>query len=252
MRRLFSLVLAAALLFAVLPASVSASPGSCALADNGNYKIWVGKGIADVVPAASYFDYVGGEVTVRDLNSCGSTAKFTSMGSFVMAANLQTSSGGIIQMGYGKFGGAATLQFFWVNGNNGAPIVLTGFEAPQLNHVYRMTMSRASNGDKVYSIQDLTDGQAAYTWTRPGWLSGFTTAWWACETLDNFSEHGVTAGESPFYLNQMSYSGNTSSTVYYRSGLTNANVAYDFVTSTHHGYISGTVVGGDTFNCYTD
>lgn len=244
-----TLVMSAALALAVVGPAAAHTPTGCIAASKTNHQMWVGRDISQV--SGNYFDLVRGNVRIQDLDPCVGDGLTDGKGSFVLAANLQTTGTGVVQLGYGQFGTSNPLKFYWVNGNGGQANTATWAENPAIGHTYTLSIEKTASNTIKYIVSDLTDGsQQSYTASN-SWLS-FSLAWWGYETLDTQSQHGVTTGENPNRLHYMGYSTDTVSSWSYRSSLTSGDIAKNWVDANHYGAIGTLNVTGDTFNGYTN
>ncbi len=225
------------------------------MASHGYYQLTLNKFASDV--GGSYFDLVRGDLTIRNLDICvGGSAG--NGGSFVLAANIESSAGFATQLGYGQEAGSGSLFFFYARGNPPDEIKWSTTYLPVVGDRYRFSITRVSGDgglpDTVFKIQNLDAGGSSSK-VFSGWPSGLNHAWWGAETHDSFSAHGVPAGQANQNVAYMGYSPNNSSTISYRSGLTCSDVFKNFVwdgSSDHtgcngfrHGHVGNWVYGGD-------
>lgn len=234
------------------PSAVAAA-GLCSLAQHGNFHIAANK-FADEV-GASYFDLVRGDLTVRSLDVCVGSGNGAT---YVLAANIETASGTIVQLGYGQQAGFAGRSFYYAHGTPDAIEWPNSSYLPVVGNRYRFSITRFLEPggvvDTIYKIQDLDAGTSSSI-EFSGWYSGLNHAWWGAETGDSASAHGVPAGSSNQNLAYMGYSPNTNGTIYYRSGLTCSDIFKNFswdgstngnaCAGTRHGHVGNWVYGGD-------
>lgn len=235
----------------VLPVPAEAA-GLCSLAEHGNFHIVVNK-FADEV-GATYFDLVRGDLTVRSLDVCVGSGNGST---YILAANIETAGGQIIQVGYGQISGFIGRRFYYAFGSADAIEWPDSSFLPVVGDRYRFSITRLVEpggiADTVFKIQNL-DHPATSTVERAGWYSGLNHAWWGAETEDSASAHGVLVGQANQNLAYMGYSPNTSGSVYYRSGLSCTDVFKNFTwdgsngaacAGTRHGHVGTWVYGGD-------
>jgi hypothetical protein len=233
------------------PAPVDAA-GLCSIAEHGNFHIVANK-FADEV-GATYFDIVRGDLTVRGLDVCIGSGNGAT---YVLAANIETALGQIVQIGYGQISGFTGRRFYYAFGSAAAIEWPDTTYLPIVGDRYRFSITRfvepGGLQDTIFKIQNLGHPSSS-TVTRSGWYSGLNHAWWGAETQDSASAHGVPAGSSNQNLAYMGYSANTSTGTYFRSQMTCADIFKNFTwdgsggaacSGTRHGHVGTWVYGGD-------
>ncbi|MES2208703.1 MAG: hypothetical protein V4515_00730 [Chloroflexota bacterium] len=230
----------------------AAAAGLCSIALHGNFHIVANK-FADEV-GATYFDLVRGDLTVRNLDVCAGSGNGST---YVLAANIETAVGQVVQIGYGQISGFTGRRFYYALGSVTAIEWPNSSYLPTLGDRYRFSITRfvepGGLQDTIVTIQNL-DHPSTSTVTRSGWYSALNHAWWGAETEDSASAHGVPAGQANQNVAYMGYSPNTSGAIYYRSGMTCGDIFKDFTwdgsngaacSGTRHGHIGTWVYGGD-------
>lgn len=228
--------------FAV-PAPAQALSGICDAGGGVVNHIFVKKTIGDPLLVGSYFDYVSGEISLRDLDICTKLLTNPYGGSWIMAANVESFAGEIYQMGYGQNAGASEESIWIEQGPQfysiGRPIGMS------YGDTLKFEIWRASSITVGYRVTNKTTGQV-YTTTKSGsWASDMDRAWWGAETHDNSSAMGSCATCARTALRFMGYSTDANGSIIYRSDMTSADVIRNDSNSNHHGHIIDWSYGGD-------
>jgi hypothetical protein len=227
--------------------SVAAQGGACVQIDD--YQAWEGKNASAIGDGSTYFDRVRGDAYVRNLALCIGN----SGGTWVLPANVDAGDGRVLQIGYGRRNDFNNGNLTFVaTDDHGTPYEITSVR-PVLGHRYRFEVVRNSGGYPTQRIYELRNGSWVQIWstTTPSyvWNSDYDHAWWGYEVFSSQSSMGSQLGSATPQMAYMGYSGNASSTISYRSGLTSVAKNYtgqaQWVCS-----IGDWVYGDDMLNCH--
>jgi hypothetical protein len=209
--------------------------GFCSLAQHGYSHIVANKFATDL--GASYFDVVRGDAYVRELEVCIGTSAGQG-GTWVLPANVESTTGEIYQLGFGRGAGRLGNTFVYALGSPSAIEIRD--VSPVDGHRYRFEIFRHAPGNTVsYRITDLSASATVWSFdSSHAWSTAADHAWWGFETWDSASHHGVSAGKPGINMSFLGYSTNTENLIRYRSGMTCADIWKNFTwdgSSEHNG-----------------
>jgi len=232
--------------------------GFCALAEHGYNHIVANKFASDL--GAKYFDLVRGDAYVRELEVCiGYSAG--QGGTWVLPANVESTTGEIYQLGYGRGAGRQSNYFVYALATPTAQEITSA--APIDGHRYRFEIYKRTTSSTVsFRITDLTTATVVWTFDSDhAWSSAADHAWWGFETWDSASHHGVSGGKLGVQMAYLGYSTETESFTRYRSDLTckdiwknftwDGSTSHDGCTGKRIGSMGTWVYGGDMLDAIT-
>lgn len=201
--------------------------GLCAFAKHGHYHVVANKFAREV--GATHFNMIRGDAYVRVLDVCIGISAGQG-GSWVLPANVESDTGDIYQLGYGRAAGRGSNYFVYALGSPTAIEIKD--VAPISGHRYRFEIvKRALYNTVSFKITDLSTSPASVVWSshssRP-WSGAMNHAWWGYETWDSFSTHGVPAGKSGVAMAYMGYRSNVDERIHYRSSMSCSDIWKNF------------------------
>ncbi len=241
-------LLVSALAFAS-PQPASAVQGLCDAGGNVTNIIYVKKEIGAPGLSGTAFDYVSGQVTLRDLDICTKIATNLYGGSWILGANVESNSGDIYQIGYGQNAGDSTETIWLQVGGGTAPFSVGRPFTMNYGDTLKFEVWKANDSGSTVGFRatDTTNGQSYTTFKNTGvsWDLDSDRAWWGAETHDNSTTMGTCSTCARVALRFLGYSTNANGTIYYRSGMTSGDVYKIDPNSNHHGHIVDWTYGAD-------